>query len=82
MSLESILNYSSDKQTLDELVTEERVRAIMPQLRDTIAFFREYPDILVDLLAEGTNFRLYYYQRVFLRVAMRHRYVYCTFPRA
>ena len=28
------------------------------------------------------NFHLYFYQRVFLRAAMRHRYMYATFPRA
>jgi len=29
-----------------------------------------------------STFRFYYYQRVFIRVAMRHRYTYATFPRA
>ena len=28
------------------------------------------------------NFSLFFYQRVFLRAVMRHRYAYCTFPRA
>ena len=28
------------------------------------------------------NFSLFFYQRVFLRAAMRHRYMYATFPRA
>ena len=28
------------------------------------------------------NFSLFFYQRVFLRAAMRHRYTYATFPRA
>jgi len=28
------------------------------------------------------TFHFYYYQRIFLRIVMRHRYVYATFPRA
>jgi hypothetical protein len=28
------------------------------------------------------NFEFYFYQRIFLRIAMRHRYTYGTFPRA
>jgi hypothetical protein len=29
-----------------------------------------------------SNFNLFFYQRVFLRAAMRHKYVYAVFPRA
>lgn len=29
-----------------------------------------------------STFNFYFYQRIFLRVVMRHRYVYATFPRA
>ena len=28
------------------------------------------------------NFHLFFYQRLFLRAVMRHRYAYATFPRA
>ena len=27
------------------------------------------------------NFQLYFYQRIFLRAVMRHKYAYATFPR-
>jgi hypothetical protein len=30
----------------------------------------------------GSTFKLFFYQRIFLRVAMRHRYCYATFTRA
>ena len=33
-------------------------------------------------LSEYKGFRFYFYQRIFLRVVMRHRFVYATFPRA
>ena len=29
-----------------------------------------------------STFNFYFYQRIFLRIVMRHRYVYATFPRA
>ena len=64
-------------------VTQERLNACMPQIRSLIAQFRQYPDLFVDLIkGPDCNFKFYFYQRVFLRIVMRHRYVYATFPRA
>lgn len=65
-------------------LSEERIREQIPSLRQYISFWREYPDIFVDLLCGDNpeNFQLYFYQRVFLRAVMRHRYAYATFPRA
>ena len=82
MALDDLLNlsFSADKIGL----SEERVRAIIPIARKWIAFWREYPDLFVDFLLSKYNpekFSLYYYQRVFLRAAMRYRYCYATFPR-
>lgn len=87
MSLESILSINTlsfEKQTVSAL-TEERLRAILPEARKAVAFYRAYPDKFVDWLCSlynPSNFKLYFYQRVFLREAMRHRYIYATFPRA
>lgn len=56
----------------------------MSNLRKQIAFWREYPDIFVEFLCgpdNKENFSLFFYQRLFLRAAMRHRYAYATFPR-
>ena len=65
-------------------LSEERIKAQIPILRQYIAFWREYPDIFVDFLCGSNphNFHLFFYQRVFLRSVMRHRYAYATFPRA
>ena len=65
-------------------LSEERVNAIIPIAREYISFWREYPDIFVEFLCgdNSNNFKLYFYQRVFLRAVMRHRYAYATFPRA
>ena len=70
-------------------VSEERIMAVLPALRQYIAFWREYPDLFVDFLQTGgdfekkdVKFHFFFYQRVFLRAAMRYQYVYMVFPRA
>lgn len=81
MALQDLLDISKKRQK--QGLSEERVRAIIPIARKYIAFWREYPDIFVDFMAgPNTTFHLYFYQRIFLRAAMRHRYMYATFPRA
>lgn len=71
-------------------ISEERIESIKPILRQYFSFWREYPDLMIDFMQTGGNpekekeltFHLYFYQRVFLRVAMRYKYVYAVFPRA
>lgn len=66
-------------------LSDERIKNIIPIGRQYISFWREYPDLFVDyLLTMGNpqNFKFYFYQRVFLRAAMRHQQVQCVFPRA
>lgn len=63
-------------------VTEDRLMAVMPELKKAIAFYRMYPDIFIDdIKGPNCTFKFYNYQRIFLRAAMRHRKVYATFPR-
>lgn len=84
MSLSNLLELSVSKQKKQGL-SEERIKEQIENLRSMISFFREYPDLLVDyMLRENNpnNFQFYFYQRIFLRILMRHRYVYATFPRA
>lgn len=83
MSLQSLLDLSESRNNQKQEVSEERIAAILPQLRQLISFFREYPDIYIDFIkGPDCNFEFYFYQRIFLRIVMRHRYVYATFPRA
>lgn len=64
-------------------LSEERVRNILPQVRDYVGYWREYPDKFIDFLCgENSKFKLFFYQRVFLRAVIRHKYAYATFPRA
>ena len=87
MALQDLLDLSQQRKKVG--LSEERVMAIVPVARQYISFWREYPDIFVDFLVRGTReevkdgeFKFYFYQRVFLRAAMRHQYLYAVFPRA
>ena len=87
MALQDLLNINTSNQKIG--LSEERVRAIIPQARQFISFWREYPDLFIDFMVRGTRtevregeFHFYFYQRVFLRTVMRYQYVYCVFPRA
>ena len=86
MALSDLLNLSAQRKKIG--LSEERVRAIIPQAREFISFWREYPDLFVDFLQTGGDpevkkeLKFYFYQRVFLRAAMRYKYVYMVFPRA
>ena len=82
MALADLLELSSSK--MNKIgISEERIRAQLPVIRQYVAFWREYPDMFVEFLCGNNpeNFQLYFYQRIFLRAAMRHKYVYATFPR-
>ena len=86
MALADLLTVSQKRKKIG--LSEERIEAIKPALRKYIAFWREYPDLFVDFLQDGGNpevekkLKFYFYQRVFLRAAMRYKYVYMVFPRA
>ena len=83
MALADLLQLSQIKGQKKIGLSEERIRAQMPHIRNYIAYWREYPDMFVDFLCGSNpeNFQLYFYQRCFLRAAMRHRKIYATFPR-
>lgn len=85
MALADLLKIAINKDNKKVGLSEERIKAIIPVAREYISFWREYPDIFVEFLCgekNENNFTLYFYQRVFLRAVMRHRYAYATFPRA
>ena len=89
MALNDLLSLSEQKNKKIG-ISEERIEVIKPVLRNYFAFWREYPDLMIDFMQTGGDpekekeltFHLFFYQRVFLRVAMRYKYVYAVFPRA
>lgn len=57
-------------------MSDERIGEVMPGLMDAVSFWREYPDIFIDtILPRDSKFQLFFYQRVFLRAAIRHKYL-------
>lgn len=87
MALQDLLNLSQQRKKVG--LSEERVMAIVPVARQYISFWREYPDLFIDFMVRGNStevkdgeFKFYFYQRIFLRAAMRHQYLYAVFPRA
>lgn len=64
-------------------ITRERLNEIEPELRKQFGFWKGYPDLFLDaILPKESNFCFYFYQRVFLRIAMRYKLIYATFTRA
>lgn len=85
MALQDLMELSLSKGGKKTGLSEERIRESLPIIRQYIAYWREYPDMFVEFLCGPTNpenFHLFFYQRLFLRAVMRHRYAYATFPRA
>ena len=87
MALQDLLDLSSNRKKIG--ISEERIEPLKPYIRQYIAYWREYPDMFIDFLQTGVDgkvpengLRFYFYQRVFLRAAMRYKYVYMVFPRA
>lgn len=80
-NLLSVLNLEKTTQKIG--LSEERIIDVLPIVKQFVSFWREYPDLFIDfLLPKKSKFNLFFYQRLFLRAAMRHKYCYATFPRA
>jgi len=53
MALQDLLQVSSNRKKVG--ISEERVEAIKPVLRQYIAYWREYPDMFIDFLQTGAD---------------------------
>ena len=86
MALQDLVNLSKT-QSKKIGISEERINAVKPALRQYFSFWREYPDLFVDFMQTGGDpdkpltFKLFFYQRCFLRIGMRYKYVYAVYPR-
>lgn len=71
---------SFDKENQEKL---SRFDAVKEDFRKYASLWRKYPDLFIDMITPpDSSFKLFFYQRVFLRASMRYRYVYATFTRA
>lgn len=72
--------YSIEKESVDYLSTYDKVK---DEFSKYVALWRACPDIFIDFITpKNSKFKLFFYQRVFLRTAMRSKYFYATFTRA
>lgn len=65
-------------------LSEEGLKPYIDDMRQVIAYWRDYPDRFVDYLCSlnpKNTFHMYFFQRFYLRVCARHKYVYATFTR-
>ena len=82
--LDKYYNTFQERNDMSQIViTPQYVDEHRQWFEDMVRLFTLYPDYLVDVITPGDSFfKLYFYQRVFLRVCMRFREVSGTFPRA
>ena len=65
------------------VITPQYVEDNREKMENMVRIFTLYPDYLIDVITPTDSyFKLYFYQRLFLRVCMRYREVSGTFPRA
>jgi hypothetical protein len=62
--------------------SSNNIHDMFPEFADMLAYFQVYPDRFIDyILPENSNFSLYPFQRIFLRVMARYKKVYITATR-
>lgn len=65
------------------ILTQENVLEHRALIEKYISFFTAYPDIFLDIIKPAeSEFKLHFYQRIFLRACMRYKYHYCIASRA
>ena len=70
---------------LTRVVSKQDILDNIEEYRKAISFYRAYPDKLVDMYiqasGEDCTFKLFPYQRIFLRAMARYKDVFLTFIR-
>lgn len=65
------------------VLTEQRIDKHRELYEQVCQFWSVYPDVYLDsILPSTSHFSLYFYQRIFLRVIMRHGRICVIAPRA
>jgi len=82
---EKVQKYYKDGTELEKgvVLTEDKLVKNEMLFQKYCNFFSAYPDLFIDLVTPSdSSFKLFFYQRIFLRACLRYRYHYCTAPRA
>ena len=65
------------------ILNEDYLNRNKDNIGQMMSIFTAYPDIFLDFITpEGSNFQLFFYQRITLRALMRYKDIYVTAPRA
>lgn len=65
------------------IITAQRIERNRPLYEKLYEHWMNYPDLFVDILTPSTShFKLYFYQRMFMRAIMRHARICTIAPRA
>jgi len=70
--------YKKNLLTIDDITPDN-----FDLIGNNLDLYIAYPDLFLDAITpKDSSFKLYFYQRIYLRVALRYRYVFSTFTRA
>lgn len=83
---DSVGNLFNSPHLIDNRKTNENklksFEDLKPKWKELCSYFRYYPDHFIDFITpEDSKIKLYFYQRVYLRIMMRYRKVYVTATR-
>lgn len=84
MALRDLLKTVSRKSHKKVEVDKKKIRANLSSYQKLISYWRIYPDKFVDYLCSlnpENKFKLYFTQRLYLRLSMRYRNMYAVFSR-
>lgn len=84
MALRDLLKTVSRKSHKKVEVDKKKIRANLSSYQKLISYWRVYPDKFIDYLCSlnpENKFKLYFTQRLYLRLSMRYRNMYAVFSR-
>lgn len=84
MALRDLLKTVSSKSHKKIEIDKKKIRANLSSYQQLISYWRVYPDKFIDYLCSlnpENKFKLYFTQRLYLRLSMRYRNMYAVFSR-
>lgn len=84
MALKDLLHIAKKGRSVPVEIDKNKIRANLTEYQNIISYWRMYPDKLVDYLCSmnpENKFKLFFTQRLYLRITMRYRNVYAVFSR-
>lgn len=82
LETDSVIYHNNVPMDKGFMLNEDYLMSIRPYLESTFQIYSVYPDIYLDVISGSTTkFKLFPYQRLYLRAIMRYKQVYVTAPR-